>query len=354
MSASNELYESWIENAIRNQHIQLFSHEDFINKDKCGKGGLGQIKCANWQYSDGKVALKELFDYNVQRFVQEVKMHISCHWSEYVVRFFGLTKESPNDNKYMMVMEYANFQSLRNFLKVKGVTNIDWKVRFKLSLDIAKGLNCLHSRKIIHRDLHTDNIVINQIYWNKNCCQPKFIAKITDFGEAILRDEILSDEKGFGQPEFTDPNYLNSRIKRDERSDIYGLGVIFWEISSGKMPFENHARHSQNDIINLTIQIINGKREEVPQQTPKLYSQLYQDCWVLDQSKRPTLENIIRVLNVFKTEYREVDASTDEENNNAQQDNVSNNSSEMEADNETYVTDNNLHDLDVKNFLTRN
>ncbi|CAI2179862.1 5178_t:CDS:2 [Funneliformis geosporum] len=319
MSASNGLYESWIENAISNQHIQLFSHGDFKNKDNCGKGGLGQIKRADWQYLDGKVALKELLDYNIKRFVQEVKMHISCHWSEYVVRFFGLTKESPN-NKYMMVMEYANFKSLRNFLKVKGVTNIDWEVKFKLSLDIAKGLNCLHSRKIIHRDLHTDNIVINQIFWKTSCCQPEFIAKITDFGEAIFKDEILNENGGFGQPEFTDPNYLDRGIKRDERSDIYGLGVIFWEISSGKMPFEKYARDSGNDILLLTIQIISGKREKVPEETPECYSLLYRDCWNLDQSKRPTLEKIIKVLNKSVSNAEDIeDASTlsfDEETNN--------------------------------------
>ncbi|RIA84484.1 kinase-like domain-containing protein [Glomus cerebriforme] len=76
-------------------------------------------------------------------------MHISCHWSEYVIRFFGLTKD---DEKFMMVMEYANFHSLRNFLKVKK-EHIDWQIKYKLSYDIVKGLNCLHSRDIIHRDL---------------------------------------------------------------------------------------------------------------------------------------------------------------------------------------------------------
>lgn len=49
-------------------------------------------------------------------------------------------------------MEYANLKSLRNFLSQKDVI-IDWETRYKLSLDIAKGLYCLHSRNIAHRDL---------------------------------------------------------------------------------------------------------------------------------------------------------------------------------------------------------
>jgi serine/threonine protein kinase len=48
-----------------------------------------------------------------------------------------------------MVMEYAEFESLRKFLK----RNIDWDVKYKISLDIAKGLQCLHSLNIAHRDL---------------------------------------------------------------------------------------------------------------------------------------------------------------------------------------------------------
>lgn len=51
-----------------------------------------------------------------------------------------------------MVMEYADLKSLRNFLAQKDII-IDWETKYKLSLDIAKGLYCLHSRNIAHRDL---------------------------------------------------------------------------------------------------------------------------------------------------------------------------------------------------------
>ncbi len=97
---------TWIENAIKDQHIQLFNYNDFRNKIKCGEGGLGKINCADWQYSDRKVALKELFDYNVQKFVQEVNYLIAT------LKIFFLTSSlfiiidpCVGENAYLMSLE---------------------------------------------------------------------------------------------------------------------------------------------------------------------------------------------------------------------------------------------------------
>jgi serine/threonine protein kinase len=87
---------------------------------------------------------------------------------------------------------------------------------------------------------------------------------------------------------------------RNEKSDIYSLGVIFWEISSGRMPFENFMRDLQNRTLLLSLDIISGKREKVPDSTPNTYSLLYETCWHMDQTKRPTLGKIIKVLKKIK------------------------------------------------------
>ncbi|RIB07304.1 kinase-like domain-containing protein [Gigaspora rosea] len=74
--------------------------------------------------------------------------------------------------------------------------------------------------------------------------------------------------------------------KRDKRSDIYSLGVIFWEISSGKPPFE---RHSHLDVI---VKIMKKERELPVQNTPVLYKKLYTKCWDHDPKKRPEIESV--------------------------------------------------------------
>jgi len=147
---------------------------------------------------------------------------------------------------------------------------------------------------------HTENIVIKLI----NCglrCEPKFTAQITDFGGAILmnKEGVIDINGGFGQVEFTEPNYFNSeRCKKDLRSDIYSMGVIFWEISSGKAPFKNYYRRLYKKIRDslLSVRIMGGLREKTPPETPEIYSLLYQRCWELKRSKRPTLEQIIGIL----------------------------------------------------------
>jgi serine/threonine protein kinase len=147
---------------------------------------------------------------------------------------------------------------------------------------------------------HTDNIVIKRIHTGTNYCQ-SLIAQITDFGGATsMNEDVIDINGGFGQIAFTEPIYFDKKkFKRDEISDIYSLGVIFWEISSGRVPFENclPELHGYSRMLNLLLFIaINGKREDVPPSTPDNYSLLYRRCWNQIRENRPKIDEIIRIL----------------------------------------------------------
>ncbi|PKC68621.1 kinase-like protein [Rhizophagus irregularis] len=196
-----------------------------------------------------------------------------------------------------MVFEYADRNNLRIFLKS---LKLDLMIRVKLSLDIAKGLSYLHQLKIIHRDLHSNNIVINQVH---SCDQLEFIAKITDFGSAINEeDDDINDKTGvIGQIPFTDPQYLNNpkHYRKNMKSDIYSLGVILWEISSSKAPFENFMADSRGEFrdLCLTFEIINDYRERHTLFTPENFVKLSRQCWDNDPNKRPDIKTVIDDLN---------------------------------------------------------
>ncbi|RIB19914.1 kinase-like domain-containing protein [Gigaspora rosea] len=76
------------------------------------------------------------------------------------------------------------------------------------------------------------------------------------------------------------------KVKRNEKSDIYSLGVLLWELTSGTSPFNNLTS------VAVILKIINNEKEKVIPGTPTDYSELYKSCWSSDPDKRPTLEKI--------------------------------------------------------------
>ncbi|RIB17139.1 kinase-like domain-containing protein [Gigaspora rosea] len=95
-------------------------------------------------------------------------------------------------------------------------------------------------------------------------------------------------------PAYVEPLYLSDQqYKRDKKSDIYSFGVILWEISSGRPPFQNF----DSKVIKLRSHLVKGKREEPIKDTPSHYIKLYEKCWDKDPNNRPGINNILSDLN---------------------------------------------------------
>ncbi|RGB36583.1 kinase-like domain-containing protein [Rhizophagus diaphanus] len=116
-----------------------------------------------------------------------------------------------------------------------------------MALDITQGLMVLHSELIIHGNLHAYSILI------KN---GKLM--ITDFGLlAVDAASSVSENIVYVEPQ----HVHNPRYELDMRSDIYSLGVLLWELSSGHPPFFYHGSGVFN-LAQIVIGIVNGKRED--------------------------------------------------------------------------------------------
>jgi len=88
---------------------------------------------------------------------------------------------------------------------------------------------------------------------------------------------------------------FNDGYKLKKWSDIYSLGVIFWQIFSGHQPFEEEKRNLDvKGLWNLFNQILNGKREIAAEKTPQKFIQLYEDCWKTDFKSRPTISKVVQ------------------------------------------------------------
>ena len=95
--------------------------------------------------------------------------------------------------------------------------------------------------------------------------------KLADFGLSKRVDETSnSQSRELGKVPYTDPKVITDNLKLNEKSDVYSIGVLLWEISSGKPPF-----HEENYDLSLMYKISQGRREEIISDTPNDYSNLY-------------------------------------------------------------------------------
>ncbi len=116
---------------------------------------------------------------------------------------------------------------------------------------------------------------------------------IADFGlSKDLKNPSMSISSSlFGMPAFIEPKCFNdNQYKRNKKSDIYSLGNILWEISSGYPPFGTCNKYL------IPSKIFIGERELPVEGTPSAYIDLYQQCWHGDPNKRPDIQRVFEEL----------------------------------------------------------
>ncbi|RIB26127.1 chitin synthase-domain-containing protein [Gigaspora rosea] len=121
-------------------------------------------------------------------------------------------------------------------------------------------------------------------------------ALITDFGISKQLNDTTTSSDMKGIPAYIEPQCFFQRKKPDQKSDIYSLGVLLWELSSGVRPFQYFSNAE------ITLLISQKKREKTFESTPPNYATLYRKCWSTDPDKRPTLNYILKKLEMLLTE----------------------------------------------------
>ncbi|RGB37538.1 kinase-like domain-containing protein [Rhizophagus diaphanus] len=275
-------WNNWIEEAINNEHINCYEYKDFYNLEGIGSGGFGEVYRANWKDSHNIYALKSLKVSEAKKFVDELKIQRKVNVHDNIIRFYGITKVDQNYSSktyYMLVMEYADGGTFREYLR-KNSSNLTWNNKFKMAYQLASAVSCLHNLGIIHRDLHSNNVLVH----GNN-------VKLADFGLSKKIDESVIT-KQYGVIPYIDPKkFASVSYSRNKKSDIYSIGVLLWEISSCRPPFEG--QYNQYGLVN---QILQGLRETPLPNTPEDYKRIYTDCWEYEPDDRPDIREVVNRL----------------------------------------------------------
>jgi serine/threonine protein kinase len=125
-----------------------------------------------------------------------------------------------------MITEFVNKGSLFEMLHQKKYLLEDDRI-IKIAKQIAMALQYLHKKKILHCDLKSQNILLND----------DWTVKICDFGLARYKEKFQKDNHGkIGTPHWMAPEILRGE-KYEEAADVYSFGVILWEMMTGEIPY---------------------------------------------------------------------------------------------------------------------
>ncbi|KAF9359803.1 hypothetical protein BGX34_008124 [Mortierella sp. NVP85] len=271
-----------LERTVVNSY-RTIEFRDVTNIRPLKRGGYGEIHVAEW--SRLRVVLKRaLPDHTegMEQFDQELEILKRVHDYDFIVPFYGVTID-PRNNVRCMVMKYCSNGNLCTFLELHH-ENLTWLERYRLCIEVAKGLEFLHKSGFHHRDLHSGNILLDD----------KRTAMLCDFGlsRSSSRDQTTEVAATVGVASFLAPErFPAQRPVYTASCDIYSLGVIFWHITSGRIPFANRLREPM-----LLRELMDGLREEIVPGTPREFRDLIVKCWDVKPSRRLKIDVVIAIL----------------------------------------------------------
>ncbi|XP_050225372.1 LEAF RUST 10 DISEASE-RESISTANCE LOCUS RECEPTOR-LIKE PROTEIN KINASE-like 1.2 isoform X1 [Mercurialis annua] len=288
--------------------IPLFSYTElekatssFDRKKELGDGGFGTVY--HGKLKDGReVAVKRLYEHNyrrVEQFMNEIEILTRLRHKN-LVTLYGCT--SRRSRELLLVYEYIPNGTVADHLHGDRAKSspLTWPNRMSIAIETATALAYLHASDIIHRDVKTNNILLDN----------NFCVKVADFGLSRLfpTDVTHVSTAPQGTPGYVDPEY-HQCYQLTDKSDVYSFGVVLVELITS-MPAVDISRHRHEiNLANLAVNKIQKcefdelidpsfgyKSDEEVKRMTILVAELAFRCLQQDKELRPSMDEVLEEL----------------------------------------------------------
>ncbi|GLT77347.1 hypothetical protein SLA2020_489440 [Shorea laevis] len=193
---------------------------------------------------------------------------------------------STPSNVCCVVVEYCHGGALKSYLIKNRRRKLAFRVVIQLALDLARGLSYLHSQKIVHRDVKTENMLLDKTR----------TVKIADFGVARLEASNPNDMTGeTGTLGYMAPEVLNGN-PYNRKCDVYSFGICLWEIYCCDMPYPDLSFSEMTSAV-----VRQNLRPEIPRCCPSSLANVMKRCWDANPEKRPEMDEVVSMLEAIDT-----------------------------------------------------
>lgn len=253
-------------------------------ESKVASGSFGDLYKGT--YCSQEVAIKILMPERVnvdmlKEFSQEVFIMRKVRHKN-VVQFIGACTRPPN---LCIVTEFMSRGSVYNFLhKRKGFFKLP--TLLKVAIDISKGMSYLHQNNIIHRDLKTANLLMDE----------HEVVKVADFGVARVQAETGVMTAETGTYRWMAPEVIEHK-PYDHKADVFSFAIVLWELLTGQIPYAFLTP------LQAAVGVVqNGLRPIIPKDTRPKLAELLEKCWQQDPTRRPDFDKILEILHQIAKE----------------------------------------------------